>query len=87
MASRRCHSIPYLKELYVRQSHQRSGIGTLLMRSIATIAVEHRCSRVEWTTDRDNGAAQKFYARLPAPINEGKITYRLDADAIADLAG
>ncbi|MDG4790159.1 GNAT family N-acetyltransferase [Micromonospora sp. WMMD1102] len=77
----------YLKELYVRQICQRAGIGTLLMRHLADICVQHKCSRMEWTTDRDNSAAQKFYDRLPAPMNRGKIFYRLDAEAIARLAG
>jgi GNAT superfamily N-acetyltransferase len=73
----------YLKELYVRHSHQRRGVGTLLMNRLATIAAEHKCSRMEWTTDRDNDTAQKFYDRLPAPTYDGKVFYRLDADAIA----
>ncbi|HWH00615.1 MAG TPA: GNAT family N-acetyltransferase [Pilimelia sp.] len=77
----------YLKELYVRQAQQRRGIGTTLMRALADIAVEHRCSRLEWTTDRDNSDAQKFYSRLPAPIHNGKLFYRLDTDEIANVAG
>ena len=67
-------------------SHQRRGIGTLLMRHLAAVARKQECSRIEWTTDRDNAAAQKFYERLIAPINRGKIMYRLESDAIASLA-
>ncbi len=65
----------YLKELYVRQTEQRRGVGRALMDRLRAIATEHGCSRVEWTTDADNPGAQQFYEALgyePHP----KIFYR-----------
>src|SRR5215470_12007777 len=47
----------YLKELYVRQSHRRAGVGRLLMERLFKIAKDHDCSRVEWMTDEDNTEA------------------------------
>ena len=67
----------YLKELYVAQDWQRRGIGKLLMASLQTVAAKHGCSRVEWTTDRDSEGAQRFYAKLGVPVDEGKLFYRV----------
>ncbi|GLZ09628.1 hypothetical protein Acsp03_70940 [Actinomadura sp. NBRC 104412] len=68
----------YVKELYVSKSHRRSGIGTLLMNELVTIAVEKACSRVEWTTDADNTGAQRFYEKI-ARTYPSKLFYRLEA--------
>ncbi|MEV7157099.1 GNAT family N-acetyltransferase [Streptomyces misionensis] len=35
------------------------------------------CTRMEWTTDRDNPEAQKFYQALGATPGENEIFYRL----------
>lgn len=72
----------YLKELYVIQAARRRGVGKLLMRSLYEIAIKHDCSRVEWTTDRDNPDAQGFYAELGVLVNESKLFYRLEADEL-----
>lgn len=74
------HSL-YLKELYVRASHRRRGVGRLLVSRVLSIAAEASCSRVEWTTDRANSQAQEFYKSLGTPINEGKVFYRLQGPA------
>jgi GNAT superfamily N-acetyltransferase len=68
----------YLKELYVSQAHRRGGVGRRLMDALFAVAAEHGCTRMEWTTDRPNTAAQKFYADLGAPINERKLFYRVE---------
>lgn len=66
----------YLKELYVSQSHRRHGIGVMLMQHIFAIAKQNNCSRVEWTTDRDNKEAQQFYERLGFTPLPSKLFYR-----------
>lgn len=68
----------YLKELYVAGSARRTGIGKLLMAELFDIADKHRCSRVEWTTDADNQAAQEFYEELGNQPHPSKIFYRLE---------
>lgn len=68
----------YLKELYVAQGWQRQGIGRLLMDNLIAVATKHGCSRVEWTTDRESEDAQRFYAKLGVPVNEGKLFYRIE---------
>lgn len=41
-------------------------------------AAHHGCSRVEWTTDRDNAGAQAFYASLGFGQSRSKIVYRAE---------
>jgi GNAT superfamily N-acetyltransferase len=68
----------FLKELFVIKNWQRQGVGKLLMDSLVAIAAKHRCSRVEWTTDRESDGAQRFYAKLGVPVDEGKLFYRVE---------
>lgn len=68
----------YLKELYVSDSQQRRGIGRSLMEGLFEQARQYKCSRVEWTTDRDNPGAQAFYKSFGVEPNDGKIFYRLE---------
>ena len=67
----------YLKELFVRATARRVGIGRLLMRELHAVAAEHRCSRVEWTADTDQPDAQRFYAALGAEVLATKLFYRV----------
>lgn len=66
----------YLKELYVSEASRRTGIGKLLMDTLIQVAEETGCSRVEWTTDKDNPLAIAFYKRHGYSVNEGKVMYR-----------
>ena len=66
----------YLKELFVRAAARRHGVGRALMRELHAVAVEHRCSRVEWTADTDQPDAQRFYASLGAEPLATKLFYR-----------
>jgi GNAT superfamily N-acetyltransferase len=68
----------YLKELYVSGAHQRSGVGRVLMESLFELARQHNCSRIEWTTDRDNPAAQAFYRSFGVEPADSKLFYRIE---------
>lgn len=68
----------YLKELYVAESHRKTGVGRLLVQHIFEIARKHKCSRVEWATDEFNTHAQKFYELLGYQPHRGKISYRVE---------
>ncbi len=73
----------YLKELYVPEKYRRRGVGALLMRAIFETAGPLGCSRVEWTTDARNTAAQAFYAKLGLRAHPSKIFYRVEATGSA----
>jgi GNAT superfamily N-acetyltransferase len=66
----------YLKELYVGESYRRAGVGKLMMNGLYRIAAERGCSRVEWTTDTGNQAAQAFYESIEVKPLATKIFYR-----------
>ena len=72
----------YLKELYVSEARQRSGIGKLLMQAIFDTAAKHGCSRVEWTTDNDNIGALTFYDKLGLPRHPAKVFYRAKGSGV-----
>ena len=67
----------YLKELYVADAYRRSGAGRLLMERLREIAVARGCTRIEWTTDTGNLAAQSFYESLGARPLPTKLFYRV----------
>ena len=66
----------YLKELFVRAAARRHGVGRALMGELRAVAVEHQCSRVEWTADTDQPDAQRFYTSLGAEPLVTKLFYR-----------
>jgi ribosomal protein S18 acetylase RimI-like enzyme len=68
----------YLKELYVAREHRHTGVGRTLMTRLIAAANDHGCTRVEWTTDSSNVAAQSFYMSLGLKQEPSKIFYRLD---------
>ncbi|MER6445304.1 cyclophane-containing RiPP N-acetyltransferase HaaN [Streptomyces venezuelae] len=76
-ASGSSHSL-FLKELYVRETVRRQGVGARLMDELRTLAdARPGCSRVEWMTDRGNAEARAFYGSLGFEEYDGKIVYRL----------
>jgi len=68
----------YLKELYVSDAQQGSGVGRQLIESLSEVARNHNCSRLEWTTDQDNLGAQAFYEALGYKQHPTKLVYRLE---------
>ncbi|WP_371095858.1 cyclophane-containing RiPP N-acetyltransferase HaaN [Streptomyces sanglieri] len=72
------HSL-FLKELYVRDTLRRQGVGQRLMNELRDIAAARPgCSRVEWMTDRVNPGARAFYKSLGFAEFDGKIVYRVE---------
>ena len=76
----------YMKELYVAVAARGAGLGELLMRELARIAAARGCTRIDWTTQRDNAGACSFYERIGARVVEEKVYFRLDGAAIAALS-
>jgi GNAT superfamily N-acetyltransferase len=76
----------FLKELFVRESRRRRGVGAHLISQLCSIAVESGSSRLEWTTDTDNSDAQKFYDRLGVSRASAKVMYRAEGDVLVRLS-
>jgi GNAT superfamily N-acetyltransferase len=76
----------YLEDLYVRPEARGSGVGRLLLRTLAEICVEHGYPRLEWWV-LDWNPARDFYAAIGADALTEWIPYRMDGDALRRLAG
>ncbi len=77
----------YLEDLFVRPAFRRKGIGKLLLAFLASLAEERGCGRLEWAVLDWNEPAIEFYKRLGArPMDEWTV-FRLDGQAIGELAG
>jgi len=77
----------YLEDLYVRPEHRGRGVGGALLRHLARLAVERGCGRFEWAVLDWNAPAIGFYRAIGArPIDEWTI-FRLDGEALKQLAG
>jgi ribosomal protein S18 acetylase RimI-like enzyme len=79
-ASGSASSLLFLKELFVRGSFRRRGVGSALMRAVFDTAEQLGCSRVDWTTEKANTAAQAFYSARGHLVEESKIYYRVRRD-------
>lgn len=76
----------YLEDLYVRPSARKMGIGRKLFATVARIARERNCGRLEWVCLDWNKQSIDFYLSLGAkPLDDWTIYRLTDAD-ISNLA-
>ena len=76
----------YLEDLYVSSAHRGVGAGKQLLTALAKIAVDNDCGRFEWSVLDWNQPAIDFYESLGAKPQSEWIKYRLDGQALLDLA-
>ncbi len=76
----------YLEDLFVTETHRGRGIGRSLLATLAGIAVERECARLEWAVLDWNDPAIGFYRRLGARPQDDWTVFRLSGDALARLA-
>jgi GNAT superfamily N-acetyltransferase len=77
----------YLEDLYVRPGHRGSGVGRLLMQTLAAVCVERGYPRFEWWVLDWNEDARSVYAALGAEALTEWVPYRVSGDALRRLAG
>jgi GNAT superfamily N-acetyltransferase len=70
----------YLEDVFVRPTHRGKGIGKALLATVARIALERGCGRLEWAVLDWNEPAIGFYESLGAESLDDWTTYRV-ADA------
>lgn len=76
----------YLEDLFVDPAFRGKGIGKALLSSLARIAVDRDCGRLEWSVLDWNEPAIGFYKKLGAvPMDEWTI-FRVTGTALTDLA-
>lgn len=77
----------YLEDLFVLEKFRRKGVGKALLTSLAKIAVERNCGRLEWSVLDWNKNAIDFYQKAGANILEEWRTCRLTGKALDYFAG
>jgi GNAT superfamily N-acetyltransferase len=76
----------YLEDIFVRPEHRGSGIGKALLATMARLAADRGCGRLEWAVLNWNTPAIGFYLSLGArPMDEWTV-YRVDDGPLARLA-
>ncbi|MCY4624815.1 MAG: GNAT family N-acetyltransferase [Chloroflexi bacterium] len=75
----------YLEDIYVSPEHRRQGLGSLLMRRVAAIAVERGCGRFEWAALDWNTDAHRFYEGLGAEMLSEWRLFRMTGEALRRL--
>lgn len=76
----------YLEDLYVPPVHRGAGVGRALLATLARLARERGCARLEWSVLDWNTPAIGFYERLGAIGMSEWTTFRLTDDALERLA-
>lgn len=76
----------YLEDLYVKPNMRNKGIGKILLKYLANLAVERDCGRLEWSCLDWNEPSIAFYKeRGASPMNEWTV-YRVTGDNLVNLA-
>jgi GNAT superfamily N-acetyltransferase len=76
----------YLEDLYVRPEARGNGHGRELLRELARIADARGYGRIEWAVLDWNEPAHRFYESLGAKPLDEWTTWRLDPEAVRELA-
>jgi len=77
----------YLEDLFVHPEFRGRGIGKMLLRQVAAIAVQKGCERLQWEVLDWNTPAIDFYKAMGAEFLDEWRNVRLGSEAISRLAG
>jgi GNAT superfamily N-acetyltransferase len=77
----------YLEDLFVKPEYRERGIGKLMLKHLAKIAVDRGCPRFEWIALDWNAPAIKFYEGLGAKQLTDKRYFRMSGEPLKQLAG
>ena len=76
----------YLEDLFVRPPFRGKGIGKALLATLAQIAVDRQCGRLEWSVLDWNEPAIGFYKSLGAKPMDAWTVFRMTDEPLAQLA-
>ncbi len=75
----------YLEDLYVKPEMRGKGIGKVFLSFLASLALERKCGRLEWSCLDWNELSIKFYRKLGAvPMDEWTV-YRISGQKLSAL--
>ena len=76
----------YLEDIFVKEEHRGRGIGKMLFKRLALIAVERGCERFDWAVLDWNKPSIEFYKSLGAfPMDEWTV-FRLTGEPLQRVA-
>jgi len=76
----------FIEDLFVKPEFRGRGLGKVLFNSLARIAVERNCGRLEWSCLNWNKPSIEFYKKQGAQALDEWTTYRITGDGINKLA-
>lgn len=76
----------YLEDLYVKPEYRGRGIGKTLLKSLAKIAVDEGCGRLEWSCLDWNEPSIAFYRAQGAVSMDEWTTWRLTGETLHAFA-
>ncbi|PCJ16929.1 MAG: GNAT family N-acetyltransferase [SAR86 cluster bacterium] len=76
----------YLEDIYVQPEMRGKGIGKFMLSYIAKLAVERKCTRVEWSVLDWNEPSIQFYRSIGADPMNGWTVQRLDGSELTEFA-
>jgi len=77
----------YLEDLFVKPEMRGQGIGKITLSFLAKLAIERKCSRLEWWCLDWNKPSIEFYKHLGATSMDDWTVYRVSDEALIKLAG
>jgi GNAT superfamily N-acetyltransferase len=79
------HPTLWLEDIFVPVELRGNGIGSVLLKQLAKIALEKKCERMEWTVLDWNKPSHKFYYALGAKSMDEWTTFRLTSKELQEL--
>lgn len=76
----------YLEDIYVKPEMRGQGFGKMMLAYIAKLAVERKCTRVEWSVLDWNEPSIQFYRSIGAAPMDGWTVQRLDGSELSNFA-
>lgn len=76
----------FLEDLFVKPEARGKGVGRALLSSLARLAVERDCGRLEWNVLDWNELAISFYKGIGALPMDEWTTFRMTGEALQKLA-
>jgi GNAT superfamily N-acetyltransferase len=76
----------YLEDLFVAEEHRGRQFGKVMLACLATIATERGCERLDWWCLDWNERSIAFYKRMGAKPMSDWTVYRVEGQALVDLA-
>jgi GNAT superfamily N-acetyltransferase len=77
----------YLEDLFVRPAARGSGLGRMMLKYLARLAVERGWGRMEWAVLDWNEPAIGFYKKMGATALDDWTTFRVTGQVLERLAG